>query len=48
VVDEDDRVLPPGEVGELIYKSTTSDTLTEYYKNPQATAEKTRGGWIRS
>jgi crotonobetaine/carnitine-CoA ligase len=48
VVDSNDQELPPGEVGELIYKPTSGTALTEYYKNPEATAEKTRGGWIRS
>jgi carnitine-CoA ligase len=48
VVDEQDRELPPGAVGELIYRPAASSTLTAYYKNPEATAEKTRGGWIRS
>jgi crotonobetaine/carnitine-CoA ligase len=48
VVDDHDRELPPGEVGELLYKPASSAALTEYYKNPEATAEKTRGGWIRS
>jgi carnitine-CoA ligase len=32
----------------LIYRPAAGSTLTEYYKNPEATAEKTRGGWIRS
>ena len=48
VVDEQDRPLPPGAVGELIYRPGGGSALTEYYKNPEATAEKTRGGWIRS
>ncbi len=48
VVDEQDGELPPGAVGELIYKPAGDASLTEYYKNPEATAEKTRGGWIRS
>lgn len=48
IVDADDRELLPGEVGELIYKPPASTALPEYYKNPEATAEKTRGGWIRS
>jgi len=48
VVDTQDRELPPGVVGELIYKPAGGVALTEYYKNPEATAEKTRGGWIRS
>jgi crotonobetaine/carnitine-CoA ligase len=48
VVDEQDHELPPGGVGELIYRPAAGSALTEYYKNPEATAEKTRGGWIRS
>jgi crotonobetaine/carnitine-CoA ligase len=48
VVDGNDNELPPGAVGELIYRPTSGTALTEYYKNPEATAEKTRGGWIRS
>jgi crotonobetaine/carnitine-CoA ligase len=48
VVDDHDNELPPGEVGELIYRPKGESSLTEYYKNPEATAEKTRGGWIRS
>ena len=34
------RDLPAGEVGELVYRSTTTDDMPEYYKNPEATAEK--------
>ena len=48
IVDANDQELPPGAVGELIYRPKDNRTLTEYYKNPEATAEKTRGGWIRS
>jgi crotonobetaine/carnitine-CoA ligase len=48
VVDAQDRELPPGAVGELIYKPAGGAALTEYYKNPEATAEKIRGGWVRS
>jgi crotonobetaine/carnitine-CoA ligase len=48
VVDENDNELAAGEVGELIYKPVATSSLTEYYKNPEATAEKTKGGWIRS
>ena len=48
VVDAQDRELPPGAVGELIYKPAGDAALTAYYKNSEATAEKTRGGWMRS
>ncbi len=48
VVDEHDHELFAGAVGELIYRPAGGASLVEYYKNPAATAEKTRGGWIRS
>ncbi|MGE3538982.1 MAG: AMP-binding protein [Candidatus Tectimicrobiota bacterium] len=48
IVDEHDQELPPGAVGELIYKPPGQAALVEYYKNPHATADKTRGGWVRS
>jgi len=44
VVDDDDNELPPGEVGELIYRSKSGGSLTEYYKNPEATEEKNPWG----
>lgn len=48
VVDDNDDELPAGETGELVYRSPTTGDMPEYYKNPEATAEKNRGGWIRS
>jgi crotonobetaine/carnitine-CoA ligase len=48
IVGPNDQALAPGAVGELIYRPKGHSTLTEYYKDPEATAEKTRGGWIRS
>jgi long-chain acyl-CoA synthetase len=46
VVDEDDRELPPGEVGEVI---TKSDCVMEgYWQNPAANAETLRGGWLHT
>src|SRR5215470_15144798 len=35
VVDEHDRALPPGAVGELIYRPVGGSALVEYYKNPE-------------
>jgi long-chain acyl-CoA synthetase len=46
VVDEDDRELPPGEVGEIV---TKSDCVMEgYWENPAANAETLRGGWLHT
>src|SRR3954452_5152675 len=46
VVDEDDRDLPPGEVGEVV---TSSDCVMEgYWENKDASAETLRGGWLHT
>ena len=47
VVDENDNEVPPGVTGELICRMLTQ-TKVDYYKNPKASEEKTRGGWLRS
>jgi len=46
VVDDNDNDVPAGVVGEAVYRGPT--VLKEYYKNPEATAEATRGGWFHS
>jgi acyl-CoA synthetase (AMP-forming)/AMP-acid ligase II len=46
LVDDADRDVPVGSVGEAIYRAPTM--MLEYYKNPQATAEAFRGGWFHS
>ena len=46
VVDEQDRDVPVGEVGEAVYRGPA--IMKEYYNNPQATAEAFRGGWFHS
>src|SRR5204862_1484652 len=46
VVDEDDRDVSPGEVGEVV---TKSDCVMEgYWQNPDANAETLRGGWLHT
>ncbi|RLB14237.1 MAG: hypothetical protein DRG63_08840 [Deltaproteobacteria bacterium] len=46
VVDEDDADVPVGEVGELVYQGYTR--MSCYYKDPEATAEALKGGWMHS
>jgi crotonobetaine/carnitine-CoA ligase len=49
VVDGENRELSPYQAGELIFKFIDPlIQLPEYYKMPEATAEKTRGGWLRT
>ena len=47
VVDEEDNEVPPGVTGELVSRMLTQ-TKVDYYKKPEASEEKTRGGWLRS
>jgi crotonobetaine/carnitine-CoA ligase len=44
-VDEDDHLLKPNEVGQLVYRCNLRDGMArEYYKAPEATAEAFRNG----
>jgi acyl-CoA synthetase (AMP-forming)/AMP-acid ligase II len=46
VVDDNDRDLPPGEIGEVV---TRSDCVMEgYWEDPAASAEALRGGWLHT
>ena len=46
VVDDDDAPVPAGEVGEIVHRSP--HLITEYYADPEKTAEAFRGGWFHS
>lgn len=46
IVDEDNRDVPEGEVGEIVYRRPT--VFKGYHDNPEATAEVFEGGWFHS
>ncbi len=46
VFDDNDREVPVGHVGEIVYRGPT--VMKEYYRNPEATAETLRNGWFHS
>jgi len=46
IVDAEDRVLPAGERGELVYRGP--NLPLGYVNRPEATAEALRGGWYHS
>ena len=46
IVDEQDRDVPVGEVGEIILRGP--NIMKGYYKDPKATREALRGGWLHT
>ena len=46
VVDDKDRPLPPGEIGEVLVRGDS--VMTGYWNNPEATAKSLKGGWLHT
>lgn len=46
IVDDRGTDVPPGEVGELLFKVKTGGSSVEYYKNEEAAREKEKDGWL--
>ena len=46
VVDAEDRPLPPGELGEVVCRGPV--VMAGYWRNPKATADSLRGGWLHT
>lgn len=45
---EADRTCPPGTLGEICLRDGDPVEFVEYWRQPEATAEKRRDGWIRT
>lgn len=46
IVDENDKFLAPGEIGEIVCRGT--QLMARYWDRPEATAEALRNGWLHT
>ncbi len=46
VVDEEDRDVPAGEIGEIVIRG--KNVMLGYWKDPEMTAKALRGGWLHT
>lgn len=46
IVDDDGRLLPPGEIGEIV--SRGPQLMARYWNRPEATAQAFRNGWLHT
>lgn len=46
IMDEDGNLLPPGQIGEIVIRS--KQTMEGYWKNPEATDQAFRHGWMHT
>lgn len=46
VLDDDLKPVPEGQVGQIAVAADDPVCMLEYWHNPEATAEKIRGGWL--
>ena len=48
ILDEDDRECAPFQPGEIVFENVDgSPAVVDYFRNPEASQKKTRGGWLR-
>jgi carnitine-CoA ligase len=49
IVDDEDRPLPPGQVGEIVQRERAPGLLMKgYFKNPEGTRAALRDGWLHT
>lgn len=48
IADENGNPVPPGQVGELMFRMKEGESAVEYYKNEDASRKKAGDGWLRT